>query len=352
MQKVPNDPATGSGANDQPAGSTLPTQGSAVSHVQSSSTTLPAVSRSGGVPAPVPLPRSITLRVPVKLRTAVQILFGRGPLVAGQSRDEYLALVELALDEWRPQTLHEISLIRQQIQAELDILTLQLVQSWLFSSAIGAQLFAILKPGDDSTGSPSPDSTHAQATRNVIFAALAGEEEALKYVESHTGRKIGMDPETPAYFAPTIPVHLFADRAITTRLARRDAAVRELSRIKAERAQRTAGFVDLADMRSHLPLAEYMRFLTDADLNRQADPEFYCQELQEALKRRKAAIAKAEAGDLAVEAAAAPLTPGQEMVRELERRRDAKRSEVAAAKDDETLSVHAPRSIVPGKTPE
>jgi hypothetical protein len=292
---------------------------------------LPALPPAGGAVAPVPLPRSIIMRLPVALGPALEILTRRLPIIAGQTVDDYLKLLEIAVAEWLPQTLQECSLVKQLVDAEWEIIALQQVQTCLLNWAIGAELLAILAAEEKDNGQEEPLG-RAQAMKNVIFAALAGHPAALDYVERRTGRKVGIGPDTAVHFASEMPVHLFADRAINTRLGRRDAAYRELARIQAAHSGRMAGKdIDLADIRKDLSFPEYLRALIEIDLTKQAEPEAYLEQLQQAVKERKGEAAHA---------AEPPLSPGEEMLRKLKNM--AQPSAAVAETSAAHISVHCP----------
>jgi len=213
--------------------------------------------------------------------------------------------------------LQECALVKQHIDAEWEILTLQRVQSWLLNSAIGIEFLTLLTveegPAERSEQGQISHARRLQATKNVIFAALAGNAEAIKYVEARTGRSVGMGPETPAQFAPATPMHIFTDRAITTRIARRDSAYRDLTRRKTERAARVPShYVAVEDIRSQLEISDYIKLLVEVDLMQQAEPDLYGQQLLQVLNEKSGAAAKT-----------APLTPGQELLQGLERSKSA-----------------------------
>jgi len=307
---------------------------------------LPTLGRLGAV-ASTPVPRKIVELIPFRLRSAIGILVSRPPVIAGQRIEEYFQLLEIAVREWMPQTLFACWLVVQLVDAEFEILSLKQVQTWLFNAAIGAEFLAILNA--DKVGT---DPRRLQALKHVIFAALAGHAEAIAYVEGQTGRAIGLGPETQVQFA--MPAHIFADRAITTRLARHDAAISRLQAIKADSAARMANdrHIDVANIRSLLSLSEYVRALIELDLAKQAEPELYAEQMLKALERRKEATAAdatngtdAESAPAPAEPASAPLTPGEEFMGELAQRKHGK-AEVTAAQTGaaDPVSVRAPKT--------
>ena len=69
--------------------------------------------------------------------------------------------------------------------------------------------------------------------RRVVFAAVSGDADAIALVEQHLGvGKVAMGPHTVRHLESVIPMHVFADRAISTRIAWRNAAHRELQRLR------------------------------------------------------------------------------------------------------------------------
>jgi hypothetical protein len=322
--------------------------GPSVPAVRRAPLALPAVT-AAGVATSVALPRQVAYAVYPPLRQALKILTRRLPVIAGQRVEDYFQMLELALWEFSPQEFSELNLVKQLADAVWEILTLQTVQTWLMNSAIGAEFLAILNGLEDGS-EHSQKAERTQALKAVVFAALAGDAEAVRFLEEHTGRSVAMGPDTPAALVPTMPLHVFADRAITTRLARRDAAYRELSRIKEERRQLPAGFISTADIRRQLPLSEYIKLLADVDIYKQAEPALFKaakepppktisepslakQLVQETLERR-AAAAKAAAEQAGVEGAvepsSAPSSSGEQVLRE------------AQAPATDPVSVHAP----------
>ena len=335
-----------------PNPSTAPTVPAAVPGPECPPAPLPTVRRAVVATAPVALPRSTMLLIPVRIRPAMETLFEAPPLIAGKKLGAYLSLVEIAVHEWRPQTFHECSLVKQLVNAEWQIIEHEQMQSWLFNCAIGAEFFAILtaeegpKPGSELVQKSHPN--RSQAIKNVIFAAIAGESEAVEFLEGRTGRKIGIGPETPAQFSPMTPLHIFADRAITTRLARRDSASSKLSLIRAERSGRMADkHLRVADIRSQLNLSQYIQLMIEVDLMKEAEPDLYGQELLQRLNERAAAAAQSEAG------APASMQPGETQTPALSTSEQAVQAvqdlpadnrSVAATKTGATnpVSVHAP----------
>ena len=76
--------------------------------------------------------------------------------------------------------------------------------------------------------------------RRVVFAAVSGDADAIAFVEQHLGvGKVAMGRQTGRHLESAIPMHVFADRAITTRIAWRNAAHRELERLRTARLERT-----------------------------------------------------------------------------------------------------------------
>lgn len=61
-------------------------------------------------------------------QAAMRTLCRRPPIVAGQDPALYFDLLEVAVDEWRPQSVLECSLVKQIVDAEWELLTFQDVQ--------------------------------------------------------------------------------------------------------------------------------------------------------------------------------------------------------------------------------
>lgn len=97
--------------------------------------------------------------------------------------------------------------------------------------------------------------------RRVVFAAVSGDADAIAFVEQHLGvGKVAMGPQTGRHLESAIPMHVFADRAITTRIAWRNAAHRELERLRTARLERTETRTrTAADIRAELSFSELLR---------------------------------------------------------------------------------------------
>ena len=145
------------------------------------------------------------------------------------------------------------------VDAEWQLLFFEEFQTWLVNSAIAedllAQLAALEAEKDDgekdkrisyqnARGEPAVELFLRKGIwlkmRRVVFAAVSGDADAIALVEQHLGvGKVAMGPHTVRHLESVIPMHVFADRAISTRIAWRNAAHRELQRLRRERLERT-----------------------------------------------------------------------------------------------------------------
>jgi hypothetical protein len=224
-------------------------------------------------------------------QAALRILCRRPPIVAGQNPSLFFDLLEMAVEEWRPQTVLECSLVKQIVDAAWELLTFQEVQSWLVSAAIASDLFSQMAElgveGDDGEmakrilahGEPGVEllivSGVWREIRRVVFAAVGGDPGAVAFVERKIGAgKVAIGPETAKHFERSIPTHLFADRVIAARIARRDAADRHLQKIRMERLQRKAAHQrTVSDIRAELSVSEYAALLADPLVRSKRDAE-------------------------------------------------------------------------------
>jgi hypothetical protein len=237
------------------------------------------------------VPPKILAKLYPSAQAAMRILCRRPPIVAGQDPSLYFDLLEMASEEWRPQTVLECSLVKQIVDAEWELLTFQDVQRWLLSAAIASDLFSQLAElgveGDDgemgkrilADGDRGVEllivSGVWRQIRGVVFSAVAGDARAVAFVERKIGAgKIAIGPETARHFERCIPTHLFADRVIAARIARRDAADRQLRKIHVERLQRKASHRrTAADIRAELSMSEYAALLADPLARAKRDAE-------------------------------------------------------------------------------
>ena len=247
-------------------------------------------------------------------------------------------------------------MVKQYVDAEWGILTLQPVQTWLMNSAIGAEFMQMLTAAEDASELGAKDNLRLQALKSVVFAALAGNPAATEYLEQKTGRSVAFGPDTQAHLTSMIPVYVFIDRAITTRMARRDAAYRDLRRLKAERAVRMAGKnLPLEDLRSELSLSDYMRLSGEIDLMKQYEPVMYVEQLVRAVKKlvdpaQFAAVEKAVTERISDEAS----TESEQIAHAPNQTKQAAPAPAASAETGtiDPVSVHAPVQTAPLPTGE
>ena len=211
-------------------------------------------------------------RLHPQVSSVMQIIARRPPVVAGQSAADYYELLEMILQEWTPGTYGECSLVKQLADSEWQVLTFEEVRKWLFNAEIAESLVARIV--DETSGEQKSDRSLPQnsgggptsseilrAARRVVFAAVAGNTSAIDVLENKVGLgPVAMGPYFAEQFAARIPAHIFADRAITAALARRDAAFRQLHILAAERQKRfDSKRMTLQDIRATLPLSEYVK---------------------------------------------------------------------------------------------
>jgi hypothetical protein len=212
------------------------------------------------------------------------ILLRNLPVIVGQDPALYFDLLELVVEEWRPESLQTCSLVKQLVDAEWELLLLGDFQAWLLNSAIANDLLAQLadleaeKDHDEQAKNNSSGNAQGKPAielllrqglwlrmRRIVFAAVSGDADAIALVEQRLGAgRVAMGPQTGKHFESAVPMHLFADRAINTRIARRDAAHRALQRLRIERLQRAeTRSRTAADIRAELSLSEYTRLQAD-----------------------------------------------------------------------------------------
>ena len=214
-------------------------------------------------------------RLPPQIRSAMQIIARRPPVIAGQSAADYYELLEMIMLDWRPGSYEGCSIVKQLADSEWQVFTFQEVQKWLFNAEIAESLVAQIADVEGATSgeqksdrntpqnsSGGPTFTETLRTaRRVVFAAVAGNTRAIDVLENKVGiGPVAMGPHFAEQFAARIPAHIFADRGITAALARRDAAFRQLLKLAAERWKRIESKkVTVEDIRATLSPSEYIR---------------------------------------------------------------------------------------------
>jgi hypothetical protein len=235
------------------------------------------------VQGPVGLPKGTLNKLFPEARTAMQIIARRPPTIAGQSAADYYELLGLIVDEWKPATYEECSLVKQIADKEWDVLTSQELTTGLFNGAIAESLVARIVDVEVETGgnkeqedrSVQPDTgrqvaTHQnlQTIRRIVFAAVAGDKAAIDLLERHLGPEVvGMGPHIAGAFKANLPAHIYADRRTNAALAQRDAAIRQLLKLAEERRKRIASKkMTAADVKATLSLTEYFKLSTEIHL--------------------------------------------------------------------------------------
>ena len=232
------------------------------------------------------LPAKILAKLHPRGRVVMPIVLRNPPVIAGQNPALYYDLVDLVVEEWRPESLQECSLVRQLVDAKWGLLLFEEFQTWLLNSAIAndllAQLADLEAPGDDDKEATNNSYINARGEqaielllrngiwptmRRTVFTAVSGDADSIAFVEQRLGvGRVTMGPQTLKHFESAGPMHFFADRAINTRIARRDAAHRGLQKLRAERLQRTQTKTrSVADFRKELSFSEYTRLRWNLD---------------------------------------------------------------------------------------
>lgn len=220
------------------------------------------------------IPPKIVEKVRPWLMTVFRVFFSRPPVVAGQDPAAYFALLESAVDEHKPACLDELSLLKRVVDEDWRLLLLQEMQTAVFNATIAAEVLDDLTEtaAADHTDQPGPANGEAWQLRmkTLVFAALAGDTEAIDLVEQKLGRTLGIWAQITTRLSESMPVLNYLDRAIKESQTRRDAARRQLAQSRAERTQRIQSRQPTAsDIRASLSLASYIE-LRDEILRVQA----------------------------------------------------------------------------------
>lgn len=230
------------------------------------------------------VPDKILAKLYPNAQVAMRIICERPPVVAGQNPGFYFDLLEVALEDWRPGTLQECSLVKQMVDAEWALLMFQEFQTWLIRTAMANDVLVQLAdlkaeangneaankiPSGRERGEPGAELFFRgglwRKIRSAVFAAVAGDPDAIAFVEQEIGPgRVAIGPQTAKHFEPAFPAHQFADRAINARIAWRDAANCQLQKLRVERLQRKEAHQrNAADIRAEFSLSEYAALLGD-----------------------------------------------------------------------------------------
>ena len=142
------------------------------------------------------------------------------------------------------ESLQECSLVKQMVDAEWELLMFQEFQTWLIRTAMANDVLVTTcrsqgaKRTSDEVANKIPRGVNEESPalnfsrrgcgdkiRRAVFAAVAGDPDAIAFVEQEIGPgRVAIGPQTAKHFEPAFPAHQFADRAINARIAWRDAA--------------------------------------------------------------------------------------------------------------------------------
>jgi hypothetical protein len=159
-------------------------------------------------------------------------IYGKRPIMAGEDGDAYDQLLHAVKLEHDPKTVSEFLLVKDVADAEWELLRLHGLKANMVNASIPKMLEW---PGGDY----ALDAKSVARVRELLHRALRGDHDAQKDLEQIlTKNHLTLDDVVATAFDETIASQVHADRMIGAAVGRRNAACRELERLRALKPHR------------------------------------------------------------------------------------------------------------------
>jgi hypothetical protein len=166
--------------------------------------------------------------------STIRKLFGKPPIMAGESAEDHAELTALVRADVEPQELQEWMLVKDIADAEWQLLRLRGLKVGMLNAGIpGAVLSEITAIGDP----PSAEmATLVPLIRRHVIGIMAGDQQAHRALEDLLqAHNLTLDAVNAVAFQRNIMPQLHTDRMVGAAYDRRNAAYAELAALRARK---------------------------------------------------------------------------------------------------------------------
>ena len=166
--------------------------------------------------------------------STIRKLFGKPPIMAGESAEDHAELTALVRADVEPQELQEWMLVKDIADAEWQLLRLRGLKVGMLNAGIpGAVLSEITAIGDP----PSAEmATLVPLIRRHVIGIMAGDQQAHRALEDLLqAHNLTLDAINAVAFQRNIMPQLHTDRMVGAAYDRRNAAYAELAALRARK---------------------------------------------------------------------------------------------------------------------
>jgi hypothetical protein len=162
----------------------------------------------------------------------IEKIYSKRPIIAGEETDAYDQLLQAVKVEYQPGTVTEFLLVKDVADTEWDLLRLHGLKAGMVNASI-PKMFDWQQDYEYVL-----DDRSVTRVRGLLHRVLRGDQDAQKALDQILAKShLTLDEVAATAFDQTITSQVHADRMIGAAVARRNAACRELERLRAQKQQ-------------------------------------------------------------------------------------------------------------------